>query len=93
MKDARTRLQKLYFPGHITHRFSMIYTGFDENPLTWQFEKENKTTQMFKLSQLYWSFSSDIMVSKGLISKQKELSRVRNTSHQHSVQQRLERLW
>ena len=45
---------------------------FDENPFTYQSEKEDRKAEEFQISHFYWSFSSDVMAVKGLILIQRE---------------------
>ena len=42
---------------------------FDENPFTYQYEKEDRKAEGFQISHLYGSFSSDVMAVKGLSDK------------------------
>ena len=64
LKDARTRLQTVYFPVLNTSTFNAV--RFDENPFKCQYEKENKKAEGFHISHFYWSFSSENMAVKGL---------------------------
>ena len=47
-----------------TSTFSAV--RFDENPFTYQCEKEDKKAKGFQISLFYWSFSNNIMAVKGL---------------------------